>query len=70
MKTIKINSEEVKVLGDGEITYEEICNLAHPPHYTVTYHEKGNNTGGCLYKGKSVKVENGMSFDCVYTGNA
>jgi hypothetical protein len=70
MKTIRINAKEIQVLGNGEITYEEICGFAHPPHYTVTYYDKGKNSGGSLCKGKSIKVENGMSFDCVDTGNA
>lgn len=71
MKKIRINGKEVIFVGDGELTYEDICNLAHPPQQSVTYC-KGpkDKPEGILHTGQSVKVVNGMIIDCGYTGNA
>lgn len=70
MKTITINGKEVYIIGE-EIAYEEICNIANPPQQTVTYSRgPAEKPDGTLYKGKSVKVANGMVIECVFTGNA
>lgn len=71
MKTVTVNGKEVIICGNEEFSYEDICNIAHPPQQSVTYtNGPTENYEGTLSKGKSVKVTNGMRFNCHFTGNA
>ena len=61
MKTIKINGTELKFVGDGELTYEEICNIANPPQQSVTYcRGPKDKPEGVSHHGQSVQVVDGM----------
>ncbi|MGZ2484297.1 hypothetical protein ACVITL_002820 [Rhizobium pisi] len=70
---IKVNGVEFEVHGDM-ISHEQICALAGKPvHASATYlgPRKGDSErSGITHVGKSVKLEDGMSFTCVVTGNA
>ncbi|MBB3743891.1 hypothetical protein FHX10_003390 [Rhizobium sp. BK591] len=70
---ITINGVEHEVDGD-KISHERICDLAGKPvHASATYlgPRKGDSErSGVTYVGKSVKLEDGMIFTCVVTGNA
>ncbi len=71
MKTIIINGTKVFVGGDEEFTYEDICNIAHPPQYTVTFcRGPVEKPEGLLSYGQKIKVVDGMIIDCMFTGNA
>ncbi len=69
--TITMNGREAS--AGLRLSYEEavaISGLVGADLYTVTYTIIGENRGGTLTPGQSVKVEVGMSVDVCYTGNA
>jgi len=72
-KTITVNGEQHEVDGDT-ISHEEICALAKQPmHASATYEGQRNGDSqrsGITHAGKVIKLEDGMIFDCVVTGNA
>jgi hypothetical protein len=71
VKKIFINGNEYCFIQDLSLSYEEICNLAKPPQYSVTFSRGSTEKPeGILSKGQTVKVVDGMVIDCCYTGNA
>lgn len=72
-KKIIVNGDEHE-LDDDHISHEKICELAgQPVHASVTYQgpRKGDSQrSGITYAGESVKLEGGMIFNCIVTGNA
>ena len=77
MKDIIVNGLGVST-PDNEASYDYIVMLGlrgkgrHGVLYTVTYAmPRGiDRRDGSLTPGQSVKIENGMVFNVVYTGNA
>lgn len=75
-KEIVVNGHRQRFIPD-EMTYEMLVALAGYPegsNPTAVYHWRGRRSdgerNGTLYKGKSVKVDNGMIFTIVHTGSA
>lgn len=77
--TVNINGSDVSVTpDDGRMSYEDICKLAEQPPETnpvVKWRIKRDTdakgrTNGLLSHGESVALVNGMTFNCVVTGNA
>jgi hypothetical protein len=70
---ITVNGTVHEVDGDT-ISHEQICALAGKPvHASATYLGPRNGDSersGITHVGKSVKLEDGMIFNCVVTGNA
>lgn len=70
---ITINGTEHDIDGD-EIGHELVCELAGMPVYaSVTYSgplHGDYSRQGITYVGKAVKIQDGMDFTCVVTGNA
>jgi hypothetical protein len=79
MPKINVNGVDWDYSSD-EIAYEDVVRAAwdklphEPPLMTVTYYWRGpgdSERHGTLYPGKPpIKVENGMVFNAVNTGNA
>lgn len=74
---ITINGEE-RVVSGGEVNYEWVVKDMlgyNPKHvYTVSYHSRrddGSELNGIMSPtSKHIKLEEGMIFNCFYTGNA
>jgi hypothetical protein len=73
----EFTSELMNIIINGEthttrlrwISYEDLVGLAgYKGHPTATYQH--NHKGGTLYKGKSVKVEEGIEFNVCHTNSA
>ncbi len=73
---ITVNGESVNVAPEDQITYDTIAGLAGHPgdqYLSITYHWRGDGDAmrsGILMPGKSVKLDEGMRFNAVHTGNA
>ena len=70
---ITINGEAHDFDGDT-ISHEQVCELAKEPVYASVMYE-GPRHGdmrreGITHVGKTIRVEDGMDFSCVVTGNA
>lgn len=70
---ITINGVEHEVDG-SKISHEQICELAEQPvHASVVYtgpRHGDSMRSGITHAGKSVRLETGMNFDVIVTGDA
>lgn len=71
---ITVNGREFNVIGVPTVTYETICRFAKEGKFaSISYRGMRNGNGqlsGILHRGQSVDIDDGMSFECVTTGNA
>lgn len=70
---ITINGVEHEVEGNT-LSHEQICALSgQPVHASATYEGPRNGDSqrsGITHAGKVIKLEDGMIFNCIVTGNA
>lgn len=70
---VTINGAEHEVDGD-KISHEQICELAgQPVHASATYEgprHGDSQRSGITHAGKVIRIEDGMIFNCIVTGNA
>lgn len=73
--TIKVNGVEMKTAGAPDISYEALCGIAkkdpaHNPTVVYTTNRPGDEQrAGSLRHGQTTRLEDGMIFDCLVTGN-